>query len=321
MTPQPAPDAATAPDQADAAPDRAGTASAAVDAAVAVARRLGLGATIEPVILREGANLTVHLSPYPIVARIATATAEVRSVEAYQSRELAILDHLATIDAPAIHPAQSVPAGPHEVDGWRLILLHYYDHDPDRPLSGRTLGESLAALHDAMAGLDVELPDLMLPSHVAALDEVPVLLERAATLAAGDRAFLSDRARDVSGALRGYPSGIQPLHGDVHLGNVLRTPDGPVWGDFEDACAGPVEWDLASLLASTQIQTANRDLAEEAVRTYGCDTTTELWRACLEGNVLVFTAWAALAAVHSDRAAATMPRRLAWHREYGGGRR
>jgi hypothetical protein len=25
------------------------------------------------------------------------------------------------------------------------------------------------------------------------------------------------------------------------------TPAGPLWTDFEDVCAGPVEWDLASM--------------------------------------------------------------------------
>jgi aminoglycoside phosphotransferase (APT) family kinase protein len=39
----------------------------------------------------------------------------------------------------------------------------------------------------------------------------------------------------------------QPLHGDAHPGNLLMTPRGPVWNDFEDTWRGPVEWDLACL--------------------------------------------------------------------------
>jgi aminoglycoside/choline kinase family phosphotransferase len=38
----------------------------------------------------------------------------------------------------------------------------------------------------------------------------------------------------------------RPLHGDAHTGNLLQSGDGPRWIDFEDVCAGPVEWDLAS---------------------------------------------------------------------------
>jgi Ser/Thr protein kinase RdoA (MazF antagonist) len=285
--------------------------AAAVVAAAGLAARLGLDPTIEPVILRDGANLTVRLSPHPVVARIATQTAAVRDVEAYQIRELTALHHLAATGAPAIRPARSIPPGPHEADGWRLVFLQYHDHDPDRPLSGRQVGDSLAAVHRAIAGLDIELP-----SFVEALDEVPRLLQCAGTMAAGDRAFLNDRADRVAEALRGYRGRTQPLHGDVHLGNLLRTPNGPIWADFEEMCTGPVEWDLASLVASTQINTAGSDLTGEAVRRYGCDTTTALWRACLEGNVLMFTAWAAVAAARSERAARSMPRRLAWHRRY-----
>lgn len=317
MVSEPAADAASASRPAGADGGSATTAAvsavsaAAVSAAAGLAARLGLGPTIEPVILRDGANLTVHLSPHPVVARIATQTAAVRDVEAYQIRELAALHHLAAAGAPAIRPARPIPPGPHETDGWRLVFLHHYDHDPDRPLSGRQVGDSLAAVHRATAGLDIELP-----SFVEALDELPRLLQRAGTMAGDDRGFLSDRADKVAEALRGYRGRTQPLHGDVHLGNLLRTPDGPIWADFEEMCTGPVEWDLASLVASTQINTAASDLVGEAVRRYGCDTTTDLWRACLEGNVLMFTAWAAVAAARSERAAHSMPRRLAWHRAY-----
>jgi len=42
-----------------------------------------------------------------------------------------------------------------------------------------------------------------------------------------------------------YAMPAQPLHGDAHAGNVLVTPSGPMWNDFEDAWCGPVEWDYA----------------------------------------------------------------------------
>jgi aminoglycoside/choline kinase family phosphotransferase len=41
----------------------------------------------------------------------------------------------------------------------------------------------------------------------------------------------------------------QRLHGEPHAGNYLLTPTGLRWIDFEDACRGPVEWDLAFLPA------------------------------------------------------------------------
>ncbi|MGH4019382.1 MAG: phosphotransferase family protein [Pseudonocardiaceae bacterium] len=60
-----------------------------------------------------------------------------------------------------------------------------------------------------------------------------------------------DRLRAAAERLRPFweaPSGdLRPLHGDVHPGNLIATRDGPVWIDFEEACRGPVEWDLALL--------------------------------------------------------------------------
>jgi thiamine kinase-like enzyme len=37
----------------------------------------------------------------------------------------------------------------------------------------------------------------------------------------------------------------QVLHGAPHFGNLLNTPAGLLWTDFETACHGPLEWDLA----------------------------------------------------------------------------
>lgn len=43
------------------------------------------------------------------------------------------------------------------------------------------------------------------------------------------------------------PGDLQPLHGDLHPGNIVGAGDGLVWIDFEDVCLGPPAWDLALL--------------------------------------------------------------------------
>lgn len=42
---------------------------------------------------------------------------------------------------------------------------------------------------------------------------------------------------------------MQRIHGDAHLGNLLFTPDGPLWVDFDDMVMGPPVQDLWLLAA------------------------------------------------------------------------
>ena len=51
--------------------------AAAADAAASVAAGFGITGT-EPVILADGANVIIHLSPSPVVAKVAASTTAVR---------------------------------------------------------------------------------------------------------------------------------------------------------------------------------------------------------------------------------------------------
>ena len=64
------------------------------------------------------------------------------------------------------------------------------------------------------------------------------------------------------------PDGWRPLHGDSHFRNILWSPEGPLWTDLENACAGPVEYDLACLLWRDAPGT---DRAVEAYGRYDAD--------------------------------------------------
>jgi Ser/Thr protein kinase RdoA (MazF antagonist) len=100
-------------------------------------------------------------------------------------------------------------------------------------------GRALRKLHEVLAGYPVELPACDRAGEVEDLlwRLTPSVLASAEELAALRRAV----AR-----LPPLPPG-QPVHGDAHLRNVLWTPDGPLWTDLENACSGPVEYDLAAL--------------------------------------------------------------------------
>ena len=55
----------------------------------------------------------------------------------------------------------------------------------------------------------------------------------------------STTLRSVTLAIARRSAPEQVLHGEPHPGNVLNTMNGPLFVDFETACRGPVEFDLA----------------------------------------------------------------------------
>jgi hypothetical protein len=76
--------------------------SRALAAALEVARTHGLPST-EPTVLRDRANLMVHLRATPVVARIATTTSLVRPAAwEFLARDLAIATFLVSRGAPVV---------------------------------------------------------------------------------------------------------------------------------------------------------------------------------------------------------------------------
>lgn len=103
----------------------------------------------------------------------------------------------------------------------------------------------LADLHAALRDVPFELPRLGLCADLSlALD----LLERSASLSAPVLELLRAENERLGSSLAAFP--VRPLHGDAHPGNLLATPLGPMWNDFEDTWLGPLGWDLACLATS-----------------------------------------------------------------------
>ena len=242
--------------------------SISTQAAVTVATSLGVPCD-SPVVLHDGSNVVVHLRPSPVVARVATLTADVRpGVEAWLTRDVAVARHLAARGVPATRPL----AEPVVVDGVAAVLWHYEPHDPSVSFSPALVASRLAALHAALASFDGELPRLApcddLDRALALVDLPPVLAEENARLRA---------------ALSRFP--VRPLHGDAHPGNLLATPSGPVWNDFEDAWLGPLGWDLACLRLSGRVDGA------AAVAAYQEEFSQEELDVCVELRELFGVVW------------------------------
>ncbi|MFC4857971.1 phosphotransferase family protein [Actinophytocola glycyrrhizae] len=217
--------------------------SISTQAAVTVATSLGVPCD-DPVVLQDGSNVVVHLRPSPVVARVATLTADVRpGVEAWLTRDIAVATHLAAHGVAATVPLSE----PVEVAGAVAVLWRYEPHDPASAFSPATMAERLASLHAALDSFDGELPRL---APCADLDRALALADLPPEVTAR-LAAANDRLRE---ALSTLP--VRPLHGDAHPGNLLATPSGPVWNDFEDTWLGPLGWDLACLLGSGRVDGA-----------------------------------------------------------------
>ncbi|MHB1431580.1 MAG: phosphotransferase [Streptosporangiaceae bacterium] len=269
---------------------------AAVHAAVAVAGRLGLPGA-DPVVLADGANVIVRLSPSPVVAKVAASTAVIRPDTAGAlQRELDAARFLAAAGAPVLTPAPEVPAVVHRHGDQVMSFWRYVGRSDGPPPGEDTIGSMLRDLHQVLRGYRVPLPTL------TPLDDIPAFLARPRTVL-GDRdraALTAAHARLAEALAAAAPTG-QVLHGDAGAGNLMRTPAGWIWHDFEDVCRGPVAWDVAAATASPRL---SRD---HVLSAYGDPVDTGLLDVCEQLRGLHLTVWYALYAErlpqHGERAA------------------
>jgi len=236
----------------------------AVAAAVAVAGEYGLRSD-EPVVLRDNWHVLVHLRPLPLVARVSSGRPYPEGPpEDDVIRELAVASHAARAGAPVIPPSDLLDPGPHR-HGGHVVAFWKYVH-PRREVEPVAAGEGLRAIHDALADYDGDLPSLHTDDLVAITDR----LEPSA-----DVEFLRKLGtREPAGA-------PQAIHGDAHLANCLP---GPLWHDFETACRGPREFDLAALTLSDVVRAD--DASRIALEAYG-----EHDAAVLQECLPIYAAW------------------------------
>jgi Phosphotransferase enzyme family len=215
----------------------------AIEAALDVVRKLGVPAD-GPIVLSDANNTIVHLAPAPIVAKVGTSHFRDAHLESLE-RELAVAAYLADRGAPTVRPTKDVPPGPHRWRDLTVTLWQYAEPVRDaRPASSESAA-ALTIVHRAMADFPGSLP-----SFAVELEGARRLLQpqRSPALAADDRRFVLSVVDDLQAELSKL-SGVvyQPLHGSPHEGNWLYASEGLLLLDFETACRGPLEWDLAAL--------------------------------------------------------------------------
>ncbi len=262
-------------------------------AARAVADAYGLPCE-DAVLLPGASNALVHLRPTPVVARVMTATAVLHDdVERWLGREVAVGTFLADRGV-AVAPARLLPPGPHRRDGLWMTLWDYVPHDRSGrvPRAGE-LGRSLRRLHGALADYAGELEPLM--GIRDWLSDLLDGLRPAPGRSSTDIAVLRARLDELTAPVFRSSRPAQALHGDTGLSNVLRTEEGLLWNDLEDVCTGPVEWDVAGLVASARARGQSDAFIAELLAAYGGPGVGEL-SDFLAAHELYTTIWQQAAA-------------------------
>ncbi len=235
-------------------------------------------------ILQNSSTLVLRLTE-TLVARVVQDTAGPRQGTEWFARENAIAQHLTQHGAPTIPLHSDVPPGPHEhleypLNFWEFVTR--IEAEPDPAEIGRTLRQC----HEIMRKFTEPLPKL------AILTESLAILDDRELFPTATQQMLRDHLTSSIDILNEYPH--QPLHGDAHAGNLMNTTRGLLWTDWEDTFAGPVEWDVASIIWNAQILnedhvTVNAIL--DAYREAGGVINERALQQSLIARAAVMTAW------------------------------
>ncbi len=260
------------------------------DLAASLARRLGL-AFDGAVVLAEGMNVLVQLRPLPVVARVTRLAHLVRGADALAGG----IGLARALGEQAVPPSDLVDPGPH-VESGRYVT--FWAYRPGAAASAAAAGRALRAFHEAARSYRGEL---------RTFDPRPEAL-RIADLVGGETAAI---LRDAATRLTPPTLPQQAIHGDAHFGNVQA---GGVWLDFDEACFGPVEWDLACMIHRWSVFGELEDEMRRALAAYGPHDRDAV-DALQPLVVLAIASWGSLAPLIGESFTRTA-QRLKWLRDH-----
>jgi hypothetical protein len=246
------------------------TQESATARALAAAQAVALAHSVacdDAVVLAGGSNVLVHLRPAPVVARVMTGTALLHDdVESWLTREVAVGAFLGERGL-AVPPSDLLVPGPYQRDGLWMTFWKFVEHDASEALPPASeLGGSLRELHAALANFAGEL---------GPLSDIRDWLDRL-LVALHDRDELRSRLHELTPTVFESPLPAQAIHGDASMSNLFRTENGLIWSDLEDACVGPVHWDVAGLVVEARATGASEAFVADFLRVHGGPDLEEL---------------------------------------------
>jgi maltokinase len=153
-------------------------------------------------------------------------------------------------------------------DGWDWAVERLERGDPSAAATGRALGALVGGLHRALATPSSMFPDPVSVAdaearsewHAAALRTLTEALVLTEGTDGGLLRTIEPAIRSALGSIRGdAPVAVQPIHGDLHVGQILEWSGGlavidfdgnPALGAAGNPVTGPIERDVAQLLSS-----------------------------------------------------------------------
>jgi hypothetical protein len=198
------------------------------------ARRLGLD---EPVLYRVGMNAIFTAGA--VVIRIGRPTAPA-------SARIELAERLS---AAGIRVAQ--PARPDVIEDEGLVATVWHRIEPTaEPIAWSEVGAMVRRVHDLRLGVVPTAFPLPSPATFPWWDFDALLAETSPALDGASRAGL-DAAIQRWPSWRDFDDPVV-CHGDVHPGNVVMGPEGPVLIDWDLLCLAPRAWDHAPLMTWTE---------------------------------------------------------------------
>ena len=235
-------------------------------------------------VLQNSSTVVVRLTE-TLVARVVQDRDGPRQGTEWFARENAIALHLTQHGAPVVPLHPDLPPGPHEHLGYPLNFWEFVTRIEAEP-DAREVGRTMRQCHEIMRSFAEPLPKL------AIITESLAILNSRELFPAATQQMLRDHLTASLESLADYPQ--QPLHGDAHMGNLMNTTRGLLWTDWEDTFAGPVDWDVASIIWNAHLSdedhaTVNAILS--AYREAGGVIDERALQQCLVARAAVITAW------------------------------
>ncbi len=221
-------------------------------------------------VIYSGSNVLVHLSPSPVVVRVMSGTVALHDdPRLWLGREIEVASFLAPTGL-AVAPSSMIDPGPHHFQGLWLTFSSWVDvAGPTEPWDAEELGLALRRLHEALAGFRGELGGML-----DLLEDIERLRLQLPPSPEAD--LLGERLFALTDSVFDTPLPTQALHGDASLSNLLRTPLGLLWNDFEDVLCGPVHWDVAGYAMALEFAGADATFVRRALDAYGWGDAEDL---------------------------------------------